>query len=95
MHTKSVLVDHDLSIIGPFNFDPRGAYLDTELMLAVYSRELNAQLAENMDSLWDQSLRWQSGAYAEGGTSPKTASFGKMALITLLSPFVSLVRFLV
>ena len=64
-------------------------------MLAVYSRELNAQLAENMDSLWDQSLRWQSGAYAEGGTSPKAASFGKMALITLLSPFVSLVRFLV
>ena len=64
-------------------------------MLAVYSRELNAQLAENMDSLWNQSLRWQSGAYAEGGTSPKTASFGKMALITLLSPFVSLVRFLV
>ena len=95
MHTKSVLVDHDLSISGSFNFDPRSAYLDTELMLAVYSRELNAQLAENMDSLWDQSLRWQSGAYAEGGTSPKTASFGKMALITLLSPFVSLVRFLV
>ena len=51
MHTKSVLVDHDLSIIGSFNFDPRSAYLDTELMLAVYSRELNAQLAENMDSL--------------------------------------------
>ena len=95
MHTKSVLVDHDLSLIGSFNFDPRSAYLDTELMLAVYSRELNAQLAENMDSLWDQSLRWQSGAYAEGGTSPKAASFGKMALITLLSPFVSLVRFLV
>ena len=45
MHTKSVLIDDNLSLIGSFNFDPRSAYLDTELMLAVYSEGLNAQLA--------------------------------------------------
>lgn len=95
MHTKSVLVDDNLSIIGSLNFDPRSVYLDTELMLAVYSPELNAQLAQNMDSLWAQSLCRQAGEYAPGPVSPKAASFWKMALITLLSPFVSLVRFLV
>ena len=40
MHTKSVLVDDTLSVIGSFNFDPRSAYLNTELMLAVYSLSL-------------------------------------------------------
>ena len=95
MHTKSVLVDDTLSVIGSFNFDPRSAYLNTELMLAVYSRELNAQLAENLSSLWAESLLWDGGTYAPGAVEPQDASFGKMAVITLLSPFVSLVRFLI
>lgn len=95
MHTKSVLVDDTLSVFGSFNFDPRSVYLDTELMLAVYSPELNAQLAEHMESLWQQSLRRDGGAYEEGSAVPQTASFWKMALITALSPLVSLVRFLV
>ena len=91
MHTKSVLIDDNLSLIGSFNFDPRSAYLDTELMLAVYSEGLNAQLAANMDSLWSQSVQYQSGAYL---ADAPVASFWKMAAITLLSPFVSLFRYL-
>ena len=92
MHTKSVLIDDNLSLIGSSNFDPRSAYLDTELMLAVYSEGLNAQLAANMDSLWSQSVQYQSGAYL---ADAPVASFWKMAAITLLSPFVSLLRYLV
>ncbi len=44
VHTKTVLIDENLSIVGSFNMDMRSAYLDTEMMLAVDSRELNAQL---------------------------------------------------
>lgn len=95
MHTKSVLVDDTLSVIGSFNFDPRSAYLDTELMLAVYSEELNAQLAENLSSLWTQSLCLEPDGYLPGAAEPREASWAKMALIVLLSPFVSMVRFLV
>lgn len=94
IHTKSVLIDHDLSLIGSFNFDPRSAYLDTELMVAVYSEGLNGQLAANMDARWAQSLQVQDGEYLPGAVEPHRASFWKMASIVLLSPFISLVRFL-
>lgn len=45
-HTKSVLIDDNLSIIGSFNFDMRSAYLDTETMLVIDCPELNAQLRQ-------------------------------------------------
>ena len=94
MHTKSVLIDDDLSLIGSFNFDPRSAYLDTELMLAVYSKELASQLEDNMNSLWSESLAYANGTYQPGTVTVKDTSFWKMAAIVVLSPFVSLVRFL-
>lgn len=44
-HNKSVLIDHDISVIGSFNFDMRSVYLDTEVMLVVHGTEFNEQLA--------------------------------------------------
>ena len=41
-HTKAVLIDDRMSIVGSYNLDMRSTYLDTELMLAVDSTELNA-----------------------------------------------------
>ena len=32
---------HDLSVIGSFNMDMRSAYLDTELMLVIRSKDIN------------------------------------------------------
>ncbi len=46
LHAKNILVDDRICVIGSFNFDMRSAYLDTELMLVIDSRELNAQLRE-------------------------------------------------
>ncbi len=43
-HTKAVLIDDRMSIVGSYNFDMRSTYQDTELMLAVDSEELNALL---------------------------------------------------
>lgn len=43
-HGKSIVIDDDLSIVGSFNMDMRSVYLDTELMLVIDSKEVNAQL---------------------------------------------------
>lgn len=43
-HTKSVLIDDRISVIGSFNWDMRSTYLDTELMLVIDCPELNAHL---------------------------------------------------
>lgn len=47
-HGKSILIDDELSVIGSFNMDMRSAYLDTELMLVIRSREVNRQLEDGM-----------------------------------------------
>lgn len=46
-HLKTLMVDDRLSLVGSFNFDMRSAYLDTELMLAVDSPQLNRVLRQN------------------------------------------------
>lgn len=43
-HTKTVLIDDSISIIGSYNLDMRSTYQDTELMLVVDSEELNLTL---------------------------------------------------
>lgn len=43
-HTKTILIDDSLSLVGSFNFDMRSTYLDTEILLLVESPELNHQL---------------------------------------------------
>lgn len=40
-HTKAVLVDDTISVVGSYNMDMRSTYQDTELMLVVDSEELN------------------------------------------------------
>lgn len=55
LHTKAVLIDDNLSIIGSFNLDMRSTYLDTELMLAVSCEKLNLTLRENSLPLIEQS----------------------------------------
>ena len=49
-HGKSVVIDHELSAIGSYNFDLRSTYLDTELMLVIQSKDLTAELETYMAS---------------------------------------------
>lgn len=54
-HSKCAVIDDDLAIVGSFNWDMRSAYLDTELMLVVESRELNRTLRDYTQSLLEES----------------------------------------
>lgn len=49
LHAKAYIVDRDYAVIGSFNFDPRSAYLNTELGLFIKSPELAQQLYDMFD----------------------------------------------
>ena len=51
VHTKTVLIDDNLSVVGSYNLDIRSTYLDTELMLVIDSPELNSHIRK-MESLY-------------------------------------------
>lgn len=55
LHTKTVLVGGDISIVGSCNLDIRSIYLDTEMMLIIKSEELNRQLRGQAEVLKKQS----------------------------------------
>lgn len=55
-HAKSVIIDDNLAIIGSFNMDMKSVYQDTELMLAIQSKELNSQLRKNLEQYEKQAI---------------------------------------
>ncbi len=65
-HTKTILVDDRLSIVGSYNFDMRSTYQDTEMMLAIDSRELNADLRSIVEKQEARSRRVNE----DGTTTP-------------------------
>lgn len=75
LHTKTILIGDDLSIVGSFNADMRSAYLDTELMLVIESEEVNAALRQESVQYIDQSRL----ALHDGGTE-YGARFEEMTL---------------
>lgn len=86
VHTKTILVDEQLSFVGSFNCDMRSAYLDTELMLAIKSRELNAQLRKSAQETMEQSRCVKTdGTVTLGSECPDLRlSTGKKLLYGLL-----------
>lgn len=48
-HAKAVLIDDRMSIVGSYNLDMRSTYQDTELMLAVDSKELNTVIRKEAE----------------------------------------------
>ncbi len=55
LHTKSVTVDEELSLIGTLNLDPRSFYLNFEITLAVYDRTFSRSLRALQQTYVDQS----------------------------------------
>lgn len=92
-HGKSVVLGEDLSLIGSYNFDLRSTYMDTELMLAIKSRDLASELKGYMmemkeDSRYVLSLtEYQVPEHIEVKAVPPV-KMGLMKLVgLLLQPF--------
>ncbi len=66
MHTKTILLDDRISIVGSFNCDMRSTYLDTETMLVIDCGKLNSQLREIAVDCMEQS----NHVFPDGTESP-------------------------
>ena len=72
VHTKAVLIDDRLSVVGSYNLDMRSTYLDTELMLVIDSQELNDQIQETENIYMKKSKEvLSSGQETEGSLYEK------------------------
>lgn len=48
-HTKTILIDDSISVIGSYNLDVRSTYIDTEIMLVIDSPKINSMLISQVD----------------------------------------------
>lgn len=96
LHTKTVLIDDNISIVGSYNLDIRSTYLDTEMMLVIDSQALNSYLREKTQEQMNQSRHVQpDGTVAYGNNySEIEMSFGKKCFYTLLRIIVYPFRYL-
>ena len=96
LHTKSFVVDGERGFVGSFNFDPRSAYLNTEMGvmfahpgLAGELRRLFEAAAQPADSyrlsLEGDALRWHDGVADRVWDVEPNAGWFKRALTRVLS----------
>ena len=78
-HTKAVLVDDTISVVGSYNMDMRSTYQDTELMLVVDSPELNQVIRKEAEHDKTYSRVMTSGGMYEYGENyePREMSWKK------------------
>ena len=60
VHTKTVVIDDHLSVVGSYNLDMRSTYLDTELMLVIDSETLNQHIREMDATYMEKSIEIKS-----------------------------------
>lgn len=96
MHTKTILIDDSVSIIGSYNLDARSTYLDTEMMLVIDSPELNEQLRNGIENMKTQSKRIESDGMESIGFdyAAKEMTFFKNVLYFVLRIVVRPFRYL-
>ena len=96
LHTKTILIGNDLSVVGSFNTDMRSAYLDTELMLVIESAEINAFLREESGRCIERSRLVLHGGETLYGAQYEEAALppAKRALYEVLSLALRPVRHL-
>lgn len=66
-HTKTILLDDRISIVGSYNLDMRSTYLNTEIMLVIDGAQLNQSLRTCADENKQQSRQvYPDGSYEYG-----------------------------
>lgn len=89
-HTKAVLLDSRMSLVGSYNFDMRSTYQDTELMLAVDCPELNRIIRQEAERDKAKSkIMGANGEYQYGeGYVPREMSPGKKIFYAIMRVLV-------
>ena len=93
MHTKGILIDGNISIIGSFNWDMRSTYLDTEMMPVVDCPALNAVLCREANEMVRQSRTILPDGSTVGGSEyiesalPLTKKMAQALLRIVIRPF--------
>ncbi len=54
-HSKTILIDGRISVIGSFNLDMRSTYIDSEIMLVIDSERLNTELRSEISGIYAES----------------------------------------
>lgn len=96
IHAKTYLIDDRMAIVGSYNLDPRSAYIDTEMMLAIDSVEFTQHLKQVQEEYRQQSLKvGQDGAYfSDPALEPRAVPFFKKIMILGLFLPVRLFKYL-
>lgn len=93
LHTKTILIDDTVSVIGSYNLDMRSTYIDTELMLMIDCPELNMMLREKVVSEMDMSRHImpdkteKSGIHVQAAELPWMRRMCSSVLRVALIPF--------
>lgn len=96
IHAKTYLIDDRMAIVGSYNLDPRSAYIDTEMMLAIDSVEFTRHLKQVQAEYRQQSLEASlDGAYSPGSPpEARPVPFFKRIMIFVLFLPVRLFKYL-
>jgi len=99
LHTKLMVMDGQLTVVGSMNLDMRSQLQNTEIALLVASRKLSAEAARNIEESLDESawhvtledgkhLLWRAPSGSDWGdqTSEPDASLPLRMLIRLIGP---------
>lgn len=96
-HGKSMTIDDDIAIVGSFNLDMRSAYIDTELMLVIQSKDVCRQLRSSMEAYEKKAATVKNEtehSYVPEGMTMKPLSKKKKSIKTFLGPIMNWFRFL-
>lgn len=95
-HTKTILIDDRISIVGSYNLDMRSTYLNTEIMVVVDSEELSGILKEKtLDNMKYSRMIVADGEYEMGEFYvEKEFSLGKKIIYGLLRVVIVPFRYL-
>lgn len=96
LHAKSYIIDERMSVVGSYNLDPRSAYIDTELMLAIDSEDFAARLKQAQDKYRLESLPVdENGEYsADSSLLPRPMPLIKKIMVCALYFPVKLFKYL-
>ncbi len=95
-HVKTTLINNRLSIVGSYNLDMRSTYLDTEMMLAIDSTQLNAQLLSQVEQCKEKSKQVTVDGTIQYGSQyqPVNLTLKKKAFYAFVRTIIRPVRYL-